>query len=193
MSVGRNPTFFEPRVRQRDGQTVYNCTLCEGSEFLSIRKHAMGVRHRARVRERDDQIGHRQEEESKTKKNQRKDLDAMDRVARLLVSDDKDDSNGDVEIEVEDLIDAHLEEILRQEDVRLFEGQTDEDENENENEINPVERLRWFPFKNKMVRLTWLKTCVDFFGTRRVVVNRTHALASIARHLQQEPGYHDSL
>ncbi|POW05893.1 hypothetical protein PSHT_10588 [Puccinia striiformis] len=135
----------------------------------------MGVRHRARVRERDDQIGHRQEErvedekepeesapqqevldnETNEERNEthdvQEDLDAMDRVARLLVSDDKDDSNGDVEIEVEDLIDAHLEEILRQEDVRLFEGQTDEDENENENEIDPVERSRWFPFKNKMV------------------------------------------
>ncbi|POW22339.1 hypothetical protein PSHT_01403 [Puccinia striiformis] len=55
----------------------------------------------------------------------------MDQVARLLVSDNKDESNGDVKIEVEDLIDAHLEEILRREDVGLFEEPTNKDKNEN--------------------------------------------------------------
>ncbi|KNF01911.1 hypothetical protein PSTG_04735, partial [Puccinia striiformis f. sp. tritici PST-78] len=115
----------------------------------------MGVRHRARVRERDDQIRQRQEERVEDKKepeelapqqevldnkaneeknkthNVQEDLDVMDQVARLLVSDNKDESNSDVKIEVEDLIDAHLEEILRREDVGLFEEPTNKDKNEN--------------------------------------------------------------
>ncbi|KAI9623290.1 hypothetical protein KEM48_009532 [Puccinia striiformis f. sp. tritici PST-130] len=116
--------------------------------------------------------------ESKTKRT-RGDLDAMDRVARLLVSDDKDDSNGDVEIEVEDLIDAHLEEILRQEDVRLFEGQTDEDENENKNEIDPVERLRWFPFKNKMELVGSLSIGHTHSLVSRAIYNRNRAIMTV--------------
>ncbi|KAI7965365.1 hypothetical protein MJO29_003463 [Puccinia striiformis f. sp. tritici] len=163
----------------------------------------MGVRHRARVRERDDQIGHRQEERVEDKKEPeesapqqevldnetneernethdvQKDLDAMDRVARLLVSDDKDDPNGDVEIEVEDLIDAHLEEILRQEDVRLFEGQTDEDENKNKNEIDPVERSRWFPFKNKMELVGSLSIGHTHSLVSRAIYNRNRAIMTV--------------
>ncbi|KAI9625450.1 hypothetical protein H4Q26_016248 [Puccinia striiformis f. sp. tritici PST-130] len=107
------------------------------------------------VGERDDQIRQRQEERVEDKKepeelapqqevldnkaneeknkthNVQEDLDVMDQVARLLVSDNKDESNSDVKIEVEDLIDAHLEEILRREDVGLFEELTNKDKNEN--------------------------------------------------------------
>ncbi|KAI7963819.1 hypothetical protein MJO29_004246 [Puccinia striiformis f. sp. tritici] len=79
--------------------------------------------------------------------NLQEDLDAIDLAVRMLGSDDGGDGNLGDEMEVGDLINAHLEDLLRREDEGLFEGPTNEDDNEND----PVERLRWFPFRNKMV------------------------------------------
>ncbi|KNE91380.1 hypothetical protein PSTG_15203 [Puccinia striiformis f. sp. tritici PST-78] len=135
----------------------------------------MGVRHRARVRERDDQIGQRQEErvEEKTEPEELAyQQEGLDNEAK-----DKDDSNGDIEIKVEDLIDAHLEEILCQEDVGLFEEPTDEDENENKSDL--VERARWFPFRNKIELVGLLSIGHTHSLLSRAIYNRNRAIMTV--------------
>ncbi|POV97246.1 hypothetical protein PSHT_14663, partial [Puccinia striiformis] len=142
--------------------------------------------------ERDDQIGQRQEERVEDKKepedlapqqevldnkaNEKRNKTPCSRGSGCSgLSDNNDESNGDVEIKVEDLIDAHLGEIRRQEDVRWFEEPTDKDKNENK--INPVKRSRWFPFKNKMVRTCWV--VVNYLLLLPAIYNRNQAIMTV--------------
>ncbi|POW05701.1 hypothetical protein PSTT_09466 [Puccinia striiformis] len=67
--------------------------------------------------------------------NLQEDLDAIDLAVRMLGSDDGGDGNLGDEMEVGDLINAHLEDLLRREDEGLFEGPTNKDDNENDPEL----------------------------------------------------------
>ncbi|POW04889.1 hypothetical protein PSTT_10072 [Puccinia striiformis] len=78
---------------------------------------------------------------------------------------------------MEDLIDTHLGEILRQEDVRWFEEPTDKDKNENK--INPVKRSRWFPFKNKMELLGLLLIGHTHLLLFPAIYNRNQAIMTV--------------
>ncbi|KAI9626747.1 hypothetical protein KEM48_010212 [Puccinia striiformis f. sp. tritici PST-130] len=167
------PSCFEPRTRRRDGRTVYNCVVCEGSELLSWRKHALGIRHRANIRERDEEIARGEQEiderdDSATQQdvlehgedenrmendepyNLQEDLDAIDLAVRMLGSDDGGDGNLGDEMEVGDLINAHLEDLLCREDEGLFEGPTNKDDNQNDPDLaNPLvsPHLEYYPEK----------------------------------------------
>ena len=120
------PAFFHSRLRNRDGRTVWRCDLCQGGEFLSVRHQALGKLHR--------------------ENNHQDDLDAMAATARLQELPFFTRLNIDDEISLQDLIDAELEEILRQEDAAMFDGPGHQEE-----EVDPAEAAKWFPFNNKMV------------------------------------------
>ncbi|KAI9605646.1 hypothetical protein H4Q26_004011 [Puccinia striiformis f. sp. tritici PST-130] len=107
--------------------------------------------------------------------NLQEDLDAIDLAVRMLGSDDGGDENLGDEMEVGDLINAHLEDLLRREDERLFEGPTNKDDNEN----NPVGRSRWFPFKNKMELVGSLSIGNTHSLLSRAIYNRNQAIMTI--------------
>jgi hypothetical protein len=170
------PEYFQSRMRIRDGKTVWHCNLCQGGDFLSYRKHAMGKQHRERIREHDEQTAREALErieaenepsppqpdvqdndpvsdESQESYNHQADLDAIDLAAmgpaaRILETNILTGVNLDDEISIDDLINAEIEQILRAEDADLFEG-LDNLDVDGDNE--PDESSMWFPFKNKMV------------------------------------------
>ncbi|KAA1064902.1 hypothetical protein PGT21_018913 [Puccinia graminis f. sp. tritici] len=174
----------QSRERRRDGRTVYRCSLCDGAEVLSYRSHALGTQHRENVREYDEQMARAQrerieEEREETNPQQevqdnmdneededtydiQADLDAMGAAARFLLPNESSDINLNDEIGLDDLIDAELENILRNEDTVTFDGLADEDDRDND----PVENSRWFPFRNKM----------ELAGS--LLIGHTHSLIS---------------
>ncbi|KAA1089269.1 hypothetical protein PGT21_012282 [Puccinia graminis f. sp. tritici] len=165
------PAFFTSRERRQDGKTVYQCTLCPGSEVLSYRRHALGVQHRERVREHDEQMAreHRQqieeenkppiqieavesdngdEEEENTTHNIDEILHAMGLTANGPGSTESSRRNLHENIGLDDLINAHLEDLFRHDDETVFES--DEPADPEDAIDDPDEQSRWFPFKNKM-------------------------------------------
>ncbi|OAV88756.1 hypothetical protein PTTG_28932 [Puccinia triticina 1-1 BBBD Race 1] len=163
------PAFFHSRLRNRDSRTVWRCDLCQGGEFLSVRHHALGKLHRENLRGHDKETARKLREkyeagledspsqpevqdtygdlsENRETYNHQDDLDAMAATARLQELPFFTRLNIDDEISLQDLIDAELEEILRQEDAAMFDGPGHQEE-----EVDPAEAAKWFPFNNKMV------------------------------------------
>jgi hypothetical protein len=164
-------------VRQ-DGQTVYCCTLCKGSETLSFQRHATGIRHLENLRQHNEQIAreHRQRIENERREpsnylpevdeedeiseenpetyNLEDDLDALYSAERDIESKISATINLNNKIEIEDLINAEIEEILCHQDNAVFEGDDyvlEGSESDQNDQKNKEEKSRWFPFKNKMV------------------------------------------
>jgi hypothetical protein len=78
--------------------------------------------------------------------NLQDDLDAISAAFAGIVEPNPTAGNTDKEFGFEDFVNAELEEILCQEDDAMYGGKPNEVVQE-----DPVERSRWFPFKNKMV------------------------------------------
>ncbi|OAV88231.1 hypothetical protein PTTG_29101 [Puccinia triticina 1-1 BBBD Race 1] len=106
--------------------------------------------------------------------NHQDDLDAMAATARLQELPFFTRLNLDDEISLQDLIDAEIEEILRQEDAAIFEGPDYEEE-----EVDLGEAARWFPFKNKMELVGSLLIGHTHSMISRAIYNKIRAVMSI--------------
>ncbi|OAV87337.1 hypothetical protein PTTG_29470 [Puccinia triticina 1-1 BBBD Race 1] len=188
----------------RDGRVVYQCTLCEGSKITSYRRHALGGQHRARVREHDkervrirrEQIEEEDEEtdsepdiqenskndnDNRDTYNIQQDLDRIELAARFLQSTDSRNVNLNETIRVHDLINAHLAEVLRQQDEEFFGEQPNQNREGNDDGDggDPAERERWFPFKSRMELVGSLLIGHTHSLISRAIYNKVKAVMSI--------------
>ncbi|OAV86159.1 hypothetical protein PTTG_30050 [Puccinia triticina 1-1 BBBD Race 1] len=80
----------------------------------------------------------------------------------------------DNEISLHDLITAHLEEMLREEDAEVFDGLPD-----SKNNNDPGNSARWFPFKNKMELVGSMLIGHTHSLISRAIYNKVRAVMSI--------------
>jgi hypothetical protein len=89
------------------------------------------------------------DDEQNTIKNIEKILHVMGLTTNIPGSAESSLRNLNKEIGLDNLINAHLEDLFCHYDKTVF--KSDKPDNQEDAKDNPDEKLRWFPFKNKMV------------------------------------------